>query len=870
MNFLLYKNGFKMVIMSSLENKTTPMMEQWLQVKKKVGEALLFFRLGDFYEAFYEDASIISRELDLTLTKRQEVPMCGVPYHTSDSYVDRLVAKGYKVAIADQTEDPKQAKGLVKRELTRIVTPATVVNSSLLAERSNNFFASLTIKESLFGLAVLDLTTADFKAYDLRDEKTLFDELSRLSPKEILISKKFKDENKKLIKNIETALGPLLSFKEESYFEEKQSLAFLQNHLGNNFFENLEIEKCAATAAGALLLYLGQELCINLSHIKTLKHENLSCYLELDHACLRNLEILEPLAGKNRDNTLLYHLDKTFTPMGGRLLHEWVRHPLLSSEKIKSRQNAIEEMIKAILQAKELESSLVQIRDLERIMMKISTSYASPKDIAALRHSLKKIPALKEALQTFSTPLIREVFTNIKEENELLALLERSIVEDPPFRLSDGGIFKAGFNVELDELRLISHDSRSWIASYQNNLRLETGIKTLRVGYTKAFGYYIEVSAGQKDKIPPSFQRRQTLVNSERFLTEELKHFEEKILSAEEKLKTLESILFSSLRLEILNYGESIKKSAKAIAIVDVLLSLCLVAKKYGYVRPIVEEDGPFIIKNGRHPIIEKVMHGAFVPNDVNLDDDNLLMLITGPNMSGKSTYIRQVALTTIMAQIGSFVPADYARLSIVDRVFARIGASDDLAKGQSTFMVEMSEASTILKSASSRSLVILDEIGRGTSTYDGISIAWAIAEYLLTEKKTKTLFATHYWELTELEEKIKGAKNFNVAVIESEREVSFLRKIIPGGTDKSYGIHVAKLAGLPETVIKKAEEKLKQLENSSSKPRKVKLEEYDLFTMPDPALQKLKEELKMIDLNTISPIEAHLKLFEIKTKILT
>ncbi|PIS01951.1 MAG: DNA mismatch repair protein MutS [Chlamydiae bacterium CG10_big_fil_rev_8_21_14_0_10_42_34] len=813
----------------------TPMMNQWQECKEQAKDALLFFRLGDFYEAFFEDAQTMAKEIGLTLTARQGTPMCGVPFHTAEGYIDKLIAKGYKVAVAEQTEDPKATKGLVKREVVRIVTPGTIVNSQLLTDKKNNFFVSIAEVGSKFGLAILDLTTTEFRAIELEKENALIDELCRLAPREILAAKNFEFLKElsfhfPFIANTRDALNPKLSFDVLTAHFDVQNLDCF----------GLRSQMAAITAAGSLVLYLKEELNLSLEHIHTIQSDTLSQFMSLDRSTMRNLSITDLLADL---------LDETCTPMGGRLIRQWVQYPLLSAETIAERQNAIQSFIDQPDMSKTAREALSQIRDLERLMMKISAHYATPRDLFALGVSLSHIPKVKELLNL-------DLFDASILERKILSALNDS----PPLRIGEGEIFKDGYDSELDQLRLLAKDSVSWMARYQTTLREQTGIKTLKVGYTRAFGYYIEVSRAQGQHIPEGFQRRQTLTNAERFITEELKAFEHQVLTAEERSKAIESELYEELRAEIATHAAEVNAAAKIIARSDALLSLAKVATANRWVKPQVDDSNSLEIIEGRHPIIEQsIGQSSFIPNDTLLNPDQQLMLITGPNMAGKSTYIRQVAIITILAQMGSYVPAKSAHIGIIDKIFSRIGASDDLARGQSTFMVEMSETANILNNATTRSLVLLDEIGRGTSTYDGISIAWAVAEYLLTthRKQAKTLFATHYWELTKLENEFPHAVNFQTAVQEIPSGIVFLRKIIKGGTDKSYGIHVAKLAGLPPKAIKRAQEMLKELEKKPDSQLSLFIstpQEHPAFT-----------DLKNIDIANLTPLQAHHKLIEIK-----
>jgi DNA mismatch repair protein MutS len=788
------------------------MMSQWHECKKQAPGALLLFRLGDFYEAFEDDALLLAKELDLVLTKRQETPMAGIPAHTCETYIDRLVAKGFRVAVAEQMEDPKLAKGIVKREIVRLVTPGSVINSSLLSDKSNNFMACLSQVNSIYGLAVLDLTTADFRVMEFQDAQELINELGRLSPKEILVSEK-------CWKHLGTPLEELCIsstlVREEWHFDHRFAYDGLVKHFQVHTLDGFGFKgmTAAINAAGALMTYVKDDLNLNFSHIKSIHPHHLSKYMMLDRITQRHLELIEPLHDKGK--TLLKILDETETPMGGRLLREWLLHPLLSIDEIKVRQDHIEKFLKAPLQNILLRKYLKEVRDLQRLIMRIETGYATPRDLSGLRFSLEPLPQISQLLVELGMAALPDL-------SMLAQKIASAIVDNPPLRLSDGGIFKQGYHPELDDLKTFKSESQAWLAAYQTKLREDVKIKTLKVSYTQAFGYFIEVSRGQSEKMPLSFQRRQTLVNTERYISPELKEFEHKILTAEEKTAFLENRLFQELRQEIGQFSETIRLAAKWIAEVDVFSALAEVAREHRYTRPVVDNSDLLKIEEGRHPVIEASLEReTFIPNDVHFNEIERLLVITGPNMAGKSTYIRQVALITLLAQIGSFVPAKQAQIGIVDKLFTRIGASDDLSRGQSTFMVEMSETANILNNATSRSLVILDEIGRGTSTYDGIAIAWSVAEYLLTtkEKRAKTLFATHYFELTRLEEEIPGAVNYNVAVHESEKGIVFLRKIVKGGTDKSYGIHVAKLAGLPPAVIKKAQEMLKKLHATAAEP---------------------------------------------------
>lgn len=872
------------------------MMAQWHSCKEKAPGAILLFRMGDFYEAFYDDATLLSKEIELTLTQRQGIPMAGIPYHASENYIDKLVSKGFKVAIAEQMEDPKSVKGLVKREVVRIVTPGTVISSSLLTEKNNNFFASLTQIGTVYGLAVIDLTTAEFKVLECDKPDDLFSEVHRLRPAEFLVSDKFSQRHTNHFTELKHAYHFLVNTQEDWRFDHQMAYNNLTQQFKVHNLDSFGLKGmvAAVNAAGALLTYLKEELSLSVDHIHSLKSYSTSDYLSLDRTTQRNLELTESSKDGSRRYTLLEALDHTLTPMGGRLIRQWILQPLLNTNEIIKRQDAIEELLRSPNSFSQIFNALAAIRDLERLMMKISSNYASPKDIAAFNHSLLQLPILKQALLKYSSPMLEENLQQLKDLSELTTLISQALVDDPPLKLNEGQVFRDGFHKEIDELRSISRDGKTWLTNYQLHLRELTGIKTLKVSFTGAFGYYIEVSKGQADRMPSTFQRRQTLVNGERFISPELKEYEQKVLTAEDRIHRLESELFNQLRLEITRWATDIWNIARAIACIDCLNSLAEAARRWNYSRPIVDESTQLHIVEGRHPVIEASLVGkSFTPNDTFMDHETQrLILLTGPNMAGKSTYIRQVALIAIMAHMGSFVPAKQAHIGKIDKIFTRIGASDDLSRGQSTFMVEMSETANILHNATSRSLVILDEIGRGTSTYDGISIAWSVCEFLLnTEgKQAKTLFATHYWELTRLQDFHKEAANFHVAVKEVQNDVFFLHKIIKGGTDKSYGIHVARLAGLPIKVIERARSILKKLEANSERreslgskgvaklpsktpqPREEQLLLFDIVRNDhDPKAKlgtQLMDSLSALDLNNLTPLQALQKLSELKTQL--
>ncbi|MBI3212140.1 MAG: DNA mismatch repair protein MutS, partial [Simkania negevensis] len=759
----------------------TPMMAQWYHCKQRAKEALLLFRLGDFYEAFYDDAAILARELNLTLTKRGEVPMSGIPAHTVENYVEKIIKKGYLVAIAEQMEDPRQVKGLVKREVVQILSPATFFRSSFI-EKGNNFFASLAKVNASIGLALLDLSTGEFHVMEIESLKALEDEIFRRSPSEILLSQKDLSSLTALLEELKKQLSFRLTVKEPFWFDHKSCLESLTSHFKLHTLDGFGLKGlvAAVNAAGALFSYVDQELRFPTSHIKKLELSHLSHYMSIDKATQRNLEICHPLHSSSNSPTLLSLLDQTKTAMGGRLLKSWVSHPLLEPKEIWERQKRIEILHKEPEKMEKLSSHLKEMCDLERLSTKVSAQTINPKELLALSFSLKKIPEIKRLLEKM--PSFHLIYSSLEDPIFIVKDIEAAIDKDCPSKWGEGRVIRAEYDVELDQLRFLKEGSQHWILSYQEQLKETSGIKNLRISYSKAFGYCIEVSRGQADKVPQNFERRQTLTNCERYVTYELKAYEEKVLTAQEQIEVIEKTLYLSLLKKIGLYLEMMQKIAEKVASLDAILSLAEVAIQRHYVCPRVDDGDQITIEGGRHPVIESALpFNSFIPNDTLLDlREQRLLLITGPNMAGKSTYIRQVALIAIMAQTGSFVPAKSAHIGIIDKVFSRIGASDDLSQGHSTFMVEMSETANIVNNASPRSLIILDEIGRGTSTYDGISIAWAVAEHLLSLRGmgVKTLFATHYWELTRLEEELPGAINYHIAVEEIEDSILFLRKI--------------------------------------------------------------------------------------------
>ena len=804
--------------------KLTPMMRQYFEIKENYKDCILFFRLGDFYEMFFEDAETAARELELVLTGRdcgleKRAPMCGIPFHASNSYIGRLVAKGYKVAICEQVEDPKFAKGIVKRDVIKVITPGTYTDSSFVEETKNNYIMTIyaDLERNRCSLAITDISTGDFLATEGELEKgVILDEISKFNPKEIILLDSLDQE---LIKDITLTTPALISRKPIEYFEEK-----FEEVLNNQFGEKSNsLSLMVKKSSNALVKYILDTQKISLTNINDIEVYSLVDFMTIDLSSRRNLELTENLREKSKKGSLLWVLDKTETSMGSRMLRRWIEEPLVNKEKITLRLNAVEELFNDLSLNDSLKEALHDIYDIERILGKISNKNANAKDLIALKTSIGKIPNVKGIIENCTSSLLRNYHHNLDDLRDIYELLEKSIKEDPSLTLKDGDLIKDGFNSEIDELRLAKTNGKDWISSLENREREFTGIKSLKVGFNKVFGYYIEISKANYSSIPEGrYIRKQTLANAERFITPELKEIEEKLLGASEKLCSLEYDIFLDIRNEVENHIDRLKTTAKIIAELDCISNLAFVALENDFIKPEINEDGETKIENGRHPVVEKVIpKGEFIPNDTIINkDDNQLLIITGPNMAGKSTYMRQVAIITLMCQIGSFVPASKANISVVDKIFTRIGASDDLAGGKSTFMVEMWEVSNILKNATENSLVLLDEVGRGTSTYDGLSIAWSVIEYICKNKnlRCKTLFATHYHELTKLEGEIHGVRNYSVAVKEVDNNIIFLRKIIEGGADQSYGIEVAKLAGIPDEVINRAKEILETLEMESSK----------------------------------------------------
>ncbi len=855
----------------------TPMQRQYMQIKERNQDSILFFRLGDFYEMFNEDAQVASRELDLTLTtrdrskpKEEQTPMCGVPYHSVDAYIARLVQKGYKVAICEQMTDPALTKGLVEREITRIVTPGTVTESCMLEESRNNYYACLVGTDGKFGLAFCDISTGAFFTTQCADEAAAISELGRFAPAEVL----------RMGKNVNTPafddcvlrrLSCCVNEGDLDAFGEAAMEGLIEKHFHAEI-QNLGLAGMtpAVLASGALLQTLLTLQKNDLAHIRTLEYYTTGRFMELDMDARRNLELTETMRAKEKKGSLLWVLDKTQTAMGGRMLRSWLEKPLLDIHEINRRHGAVEELVDATVIRGELTEALKDVSDLERVMTRIVTGTVNARDLLGLARGLRAVPEVKRQLAKLESPLTVRLLQSMDDLTDCADYIENTIVDEPPITVREGGIIRPGANADADRLRDIMNGGKGTIAAIEAAEREKTGIRTLKVSFNRVFGYYIEVSKSFMDQVPEHYIRKQTLANCERYITQELKELEDQVLGAKDRLTALEYQIFTQLREFLARQAARVQQTGAAIAATDVLCALASVAVQRGYCRPEMTLGSEISITDGRHPVVEVMLKDSlFVPNDTDLGSgSNQVSIITGPNMAGKSTYMRQVALIVLMAQIGSFVPARSARLGLVDRVFTRIGASDDLASGQSTFMVEMAEVASILKHATSRSLLILDEIGRGTSTYDGMSIARAVLEYAADPKRlgAKTLFATHYHELSTLENKLPNVKNYNIAVKKRGDQMIFLRKIVPGATDDSYGVEVAKLAGLPNAVINRAREILQELESGNA-PQYVPqyAQEDDQFSMLDMAAQQVREALENLTVETLTPIEAMNELYKLK-----
>ena len=863
--------------------EVSPMMQHYLQTKEQYKDCILFYRLGDFYEMFFDDAIMVSKELELTLTGKncgleERAPMCGVPFHAADSYINRLVSNGHKVAICEQMEDPKQAKGIVKREVIRVVTPGTNTDMASLDEAKNNYIMSIVYTEDKYGIATCDVTTGDFFTTEVDTERKLLDEVSRFNPSEIICNEAFYMSGID-VDDMKNRLSITVSALDSWYFSDGLANETLLSHFHVQTINALGLEdyESGVIAAGALLKYLYETQMNSLDNILELHPYSIGKYMIIDSSSRRNLELVDTLREKQKRGSLLWVLDKTRTAMGARLLRTYVEQPLIEKAEIIKRQKLIEALNANEITRDEIREYLNPIYDLERLITRITYQSANPRDLIAFRDSLKMLPPIKQQLSDIPCELTDEINEEFDELKDIYELLLSSIEDEPPISQRDGDIIKAGYNEEVDRLRDAKTKGKTWLAELEAGEREKTGIKNLRIKYNKVFGYYLEVTNSFKDMVPDYYVRKQTLTNCERYITQDLKDVEGRILGAKDRSVALEYNLFDDVRKTVSDNLERIQKTAKAIANLDVITSLANVAADNRYIRPDVNLSTAIRIKDSRHPVVEALLKDApFVPNDVSLDSANdRVAIITGPNMAGKSTYMRQIAIIVLMAQIGSFVPASSAEIGIVDSIFTRVGASDDLASGQSTFMVEMSEVANIIKNATSKSLLILDEIGRGTSTFDGMSIARAVLEFCADRKKlgAKTLFATHYHELTVMEQLLDGVKNYNIAVKKRGDDITFLRRIVPGGADDSYGIEVAKLAGIPQSVISRAKEILKDLEHGKYKNENANIQKQDnsddiqlslIGSAESPVIEKLKDT----DINTLTPIEAMNLLYELKGMI--
>lgn len=873
--------------MAKNDGKLSPMMTQYFQIKNQYDDAILFFRLGDFYEMFFEDAKIASQELDLVLTGRdcgqeERAPMCGVPFHSADSYIAKLVSRGYKVAICEQMEDPATVKGLVKRDVIRIITPGTVIESSMLEDGSNNYLCSVYYGEKDLGVCFADISTGEFHITSLQGEdmeNKLVNQLSTYSPKEIIINNKALDLNS--LQNFAKRINASVEILDDSVFDFENASSLIIETLDKDEISSLSIghSKSCVSALGAVISYLKETQKKNEIEVPSeIDFYDEEQYMNLDISARRNLELTKSMMTGDKKHSLLWVIDLTKTAMGKRMIKSWLERPLMSITKITKRQNAVGELADSPMLRDSVRDALTGINDIERLMTRIAYGTANAKELKSLQATIEKLPCLKSSLSGTSSGLLKEVYSHIDLLDDVRELIETAIVDEPPFSVREGGMIKAGYNDELDALKSIMTDGAGVIASIENEQRELTGIPKLKVGYNRVFGYYIEVSNSYKEMVPETYIRKQTLTNCERFITQELKDLEGKIIGAKDRSIALEYEIFSSVRDTISAEVKRIQSTAKALAVLDVLASFAQTAVNNNYVCPVITNDGVIEIKDGRHPVVEALLDGApFVPNDTLLDlEDNRCSIITGPNMAGKSTYMRQIALITLMAQIGSFVPAKSAKISIVDAIFTRVGASDDLATGQSTFMVEMNEVAEILKNATSSSLIILDEIGRGTSTFDGMSIARAVLEYVCKKRTlgAKALFATHYHELTDMEGLLDGVKNYSIAVKKRGDDITFLRRIVRGGADQSFGIEVAKLAGVPDAVVKRAKVILKELEKNAVKiefkAEESVIEEEDneiQYNFTANGKDEILEILKTVDVNTLTPIEAMQTLYDLKKK---
>lgn len=876
----------------------SPMMQHYLKTKEEYQDCILFYRLGDFYEMFFDDALVVSKELELTLTgkdcgQEERAPMCGIPFHAAETYLNKLVANGHKVAICEQVEDPKQAKGIVKREVIRIVTPGTNLNTQALDESKNNYLMSIVYLGEQIGVSIADFSTGDYFVTELNSGSELIDEINKFVPSEIITNEYFSMSGIDLTA-VNEKLGITMSTLDSWYFDEDTCIRKLLEHFKVGLLDGLGLKdySVGVIASGALLLYLYEMQKGSVSHITSIIPYTTGKYMLIDSSSRRNLELVETMREKQKKGSLLWVLDKTKTAMGARALRSMIEQPLINKEEILKRQEVIQELNDHAIDREEIREYLNPVYDLERIMTKISCKSANPRDLIAFRNSLEMLPFIKNIIGNMKSALVQECFCQLDDLQDIYQLIDSAIVEEPPVTVREGGIIKEGFSTEADALRRAKTEGKEWLTQLEAREKEATGIKNLKIKYNKVFGYYLEVTNSFKNLVPESWVRKQTLTNAERYTTDELKKLEDVILGAEDKLYSLEYDLFNEVRDRIAAEVRRIKNTAKAIAEIDVFASLSVVSQQNNYVKPSINEKGTIDIKNGRHPVVEKMIRNdMFVANNTYLDNGkNRISIITGPNMAGKSTYMRQTALIVLMAQIGSFVPAEEADIGIVDRIFTRVGASDDLASGQSTFMVEMTEVANILRNATPKSLLILDEIGRGTSTFDGLSIAWAVVEYIANTKVlgAKTLFATHYHELTELEGTLEGVSNYCIAVKENGDDIVFLRKIVRGGADKSYGIQVAKLAGVPDTVIERAKElvrdlsdadisqkakdiaqyskKIEKLNDSYKKVDDLEVKQMSLFDTVNN--DDIIEDIKQMDISNMTPIDALNTLYKLQGRV--
>ena len=875
----------------------TPMMQQYMETKSQYPDCILFYRLGDFYEMFFDDALTASKELEITLTGKncgmeERAPMCGVPYHAVDGYLTKLVSKGYKVAICEQVEDPKQAKGIVKREVVRIVTPGTILDAAAIDESKNNYIMCIVYIADRYGLSVADVTTGDYFVTELPDGQKLKDEIFKFMPSEIICNESFYMSGMDL-EDMKNRLGITIYSLESWYFDDEICKSKLMEHFKVSSLQGLGLSDydCGVISAGALLQYLLETQKNDLSHMTHITPYTTGKYMMLDSSTRRNLELCETLREKQKRGSLLWVLDKTKTAMGARTLRKYIEQPLIERTEIERRLDAVTELKEEAISREEIREYLSPVYDLERLITRITYGSANPRDLTAFSSSLEMLPAIHYILEDMKSDLLCEICKEMDTLEDLCSLVKSAIAEEPPLAMKEGNIIRDGYSEEVDTLRRAKSDGKTWLAKLEEQEREKTGIKNLKIKYNKVFGYYLEVTNSYKELVPEYYTRKQTLANSERYITPELKELEDTILGAEDKLYALEYELYCTVRDTIAGEVVRIQKTAKAVAALDVFTSLALVAERNNYIRPTINVQGKIDIKDGRHPVVEQMIpNGSFICNDTVLDDKKQrISIITGPNMAGKSTYMRQVALIVLMAQLGSYVPASKANIGLVDRIFTRVGASDDLASGQSTFMVEMTEVANILRNATSKSLLVLDEIGRGTSTFDGLSIAWAVVEYISDAKLlgAKTLFATHYHELTELEGKINNVNNYCIAVKEKGDDIVFLRKIVKGGADKSYGIQVAKLAGVPDVVINRAKEIVEELADeditsrvseiasreaeSKKKTKSKKYDEVDIaqFSLFDTVKDDdVLEELKSIDVGNLTPIDALNTIYRLQNKL--